>query len=94
MAHIVTEPCIKCKYTDCVSVCPVDCFHEDALNLWIDPDVCIDCGACVPECPVQAIFPQDDVPEKWKNYIALNKEKASGLPVINQKKEPLGPPKT
>ena len=92
MSHIVTEPCIKCKYTDCVTVCPVDCFHEDAENLVIDPDVCIDCGACIPECPVQAIYALEDVPEKWKSYIALNKEKAPTLPVINQKKTPLGPP--
>ena len=92
MAHIVTEPCVKCRYTDCVSVCPVDCFHEDAEMLVIDPDVCIDCGACIPECPVQAIYAQEDVPEKWKSYVDLNKTKASTLPMINQKKTPLGPP--
>jgi ferredoxin len=89
MTHIVTEPCVKCKYTDCVSVCPVDCFHEDAEMLVIDAEVCIDCGACIPECPVQAIYTEEDVPEKWKSYIQLNIEKAPTLPVITEKKEPL-----
>jgi ferredoxin len=89
MAYIVTEPCIKKKYTDCVVVCPVDCFHEDAEMLVIDPEVCIDCGACIPACPVQAIFVEDDVPEKWKGYIKLNAERALLLPVITKKKEPL-----
>ena len=94
MAHIVTEPCIKCRYTDCVAVCPVDCFHEDAEMLVIDPDVCIDCGACIPECPVQAIYAESDVPEKWKSFTQLNKEKAAGLPSITEKKTPLAPPKS
>lgn len=89
MPHIVAEPCVKCRYTDCVTVCPVDCFHEDAEMLVIDPEVCIDCGACVPECPVQAIFPVEDLPEKWQSYTALNAEKAPNLPVITEKKEPL-----
>lgn len=89
MSHVVCEPCVKCKYTDCVTVCPVDCFHEDAEMLVIDPDVCIDCGACIPECPVQAIFVDEDVPEKWKNYVELNKAKAAKLPVLTEKKEPL-----
>ena len=89
MAHVVTESCINKKYTDCVVVCPVDCFHEDKEMLVIDPDVCIDCGACIPVCPVQAIFVDADVPEKWKGYIKLNAEKAPQLPVITQKKKPL-----
>jgi len=89
MAHIVAEPCVKCKYTDCVTVCPVDCFHEDEEMLVIDPEVCIDCGACIPECPVQAIYVEEDVPEQWKDYIAMNAEKAADLPVITEKKEPL-----
>ena len=89
MAHVVCEPCVKCRYTDCVTVCPVDCFHLDNEMLVIDPEVCIDCGACIPECPVQAIYTEEDVPEKWKSYVALNKSKASGLPVINERKEPL-----
>ena len=89
MPHVVTEPCLKCKYTDCVTVCPVESFREDAEMLYIDPEVCIDCGACVPECPVQAIYPAEDVPAKWKHYIQLNAEKAPFLPVITEKKEPL-----
>ena len=89
MSHIVTQPCIKCKYTDCVTVCPVDCFHEDAEMLVIDPEVCIDCGACIPECPVQAIFTEEDVPENMKQFIAQNKERSKQLPVITEKKEPL-----
>lgn len=89
MTHVVTQPCIKCKYTDCVTVCPVDCFHEDAEMLVIDPEVCIDCGACIPECPVQAIFAEADVPEASKSFTKLNAEKAKVLPVITEKKEPL-----
>lgn len=89
MAHIVCEPCVKCRYTDCVTVCPVDCFHEDNEMLVIDPEVCIDCGACIPECPVQAIYVEDDVPEKWKSYVALNKAKSKDLPVLTEKREPL-----
>ena len=89
MAYVVTEPCIKCKYTDCVEVCPVDCFHEDELMLVIDPEECIDCAACIPTCPVDAIFWEEEVPEKWQDYIKLNAEKAKELPVIDQKKEPL-----
>ena len=70
-------------------MCPVDCFHEDQEMLVIDPEVCIDCGACIPECPVQAIYAESDVPEKWKSFTALNKEKAKALPVITEKKTPL-----
>ena len=89
MSHVVTEPCIKCKYTDCVAVCPVDCFHEGANSLVIDPDECIDCGACVDECPVHAIYPEEDVPAKWSDYVGLNKEYAGQWPVINAKQDPL-----
>lgn len=89
MAHIVAEPCIKCKYTDCVAVCPVDCFHEGVNFLVIDPDVCIDCGLCVPECPTQAIFPQEDLPEKWNAYIEINARYTPEWPVIDEQKEPL-----
>ena len=74
MAYVVAEPCIKCKYTDCVEVCPVDCFYEGPNFLVIHPEECIDCGACVPECPVAAIFEESDVPEQWKDYIAKNAE--------------------
>ena len=72
MAYIVGEKCIKCKYTDCVDVCPVECFYEHEMMLGIDPEECIDCGACVPECPVEAIFPEDEVPEQWQEYIDIN----------------------
>ncbi len=89
MPHIVTEPCVGCKNTVCVTVCPVDCFREDARMLVIDPDECIDCGACVPECPVEAIYPLEDVPEKWEHYIKLNADKAIDLPVITEQQEPL-----
>lgn len=91
MAYIVTEPCLNCKYTDCVEVCPVDCFHEGENILYIDPEECIDCGACVPECPVEAIYEESEVPEKWEGYIQENADKAPDLPVITQSKEPLAP---
>jgi len=70
-------------------VCPVEAFREDKDRLVIDPEVCIDCGACASECPVQAIYPEGDVPAQWAQYVALNKEKAPNLPMINTKKEPL-----
>ena len=89
MAYVVAEPCIKCKFTDCVAVCPVDCFHEGENFLVIDPEECIDCGACVPECPVEAIFEEDDVPAKWADYIELNATLATGWPVITDSKDPL-----
>ena len=76
MAYVVTESCIKCKYTDCVDVCPVDCFREGPNMLVIDPDECIDCTLCVPECPVEAIFADDDVSPDQKGFIALNAELA------------------
>ena len=89
MAFVVAEPCINCKYTDCVDVCPVDCFHEGKNFLVIDPDECIDCGACEPECPTSAIFAEDDLPEKWSNYKDLNAQYASDWPVISEKRDPL-----
>jgi ferredoxin len=89
MAHVVAEPCIKCKFTDCVAVCPVDCFHEGVNMLLIDPEECIDCGACVDECPVHAIFPEEDLPEKWREFTQINAEYASKFPVINATKDPL-----
>ena len=82
MAHIIAQPCIDTKDTACVAVCPVDCIHptKDEADfgkeplLYIDPDTCIDCGLCVDECPVKAIFPQDDLPEEWTSFIERNKE--------------------
>ena len=87
MTYVVTESCIKCKYTDCVDVCPVDCFHEGPNMLVIDPDECIDCTLCVAECPVEAIFAEDDVPTDQRDYTALNAELAKAWPVITEKKD-------
>jgi ferredoxin len=89
MTHVVAEPCFACKYTDCVVVCPVECFYEGDKMLYIHPDECIDCEACVPECPVEAIFHEDNLPAEWKDFTALNAEMAPQLPVITEKKEPL-----
>jgi ferredoxin len=89
MAYIVTESCIKCKYTDCVDVCPVDCFREGPNMLVIDPDECIDCTLCVPECPVEAIFAEDDVPDAQQEFIAKNRELAAQWkPIIERKPAP------
>src|SRR5208282_631741 len=74
MTYVVTESCIRCKYTDCVDVCPVDCFREGPNFLVIDPDECIDCTLCVAECPVEAIFAEDDVPADQQSFKALNAE--------------------
>ncbi|NOX92705.1 MAG: ferredoxin family protein, partial [Gammaproteobacteria bacterium] len=74
MTYVVTENCIKCKYTDCVEVCPVDCFHEGPNFLVIDPKECIDCTLCEPECPINAIYSVDDLPEDQEQFIALNAE--------------------
>jgi ferredoxin len=89
MAYVVTESCVKCKFTDCVAVCPVDCFYEGENMLVISPDECIDCGACEPECPVNAIYEEDDVPEQYKDYIELNARLAGEWPVITQQQPPL-----
>jgi len=89
MTYVVTESCIKCKYTDCVDVCPVDCFHEGPNFLVIDPDECIDCTLCVAECPAEAIFAEDDVPAAQQEFIALNAELAKQWPVILERKDPL-----
>lgn len=89
MTFVVTEECIKCKYTDCVEVCPVDCFHEGPNFLVIDPDECIDCTLCEPECPIEAIHAEDDVPDEQQQYIQLNAELAKIWPVITEKKDAL-----
>ena len=88
MTYVVTESCIKCKYTDCVDVCPVDCFREGPNFLVIDPDECIDCTLCVAECPVEAIYAEDDVPSDQKQYLAINAELAKTWPAIIEKKAP------
>lgn len=84
MTHVVTDNCIKCKYTDCVEVCPVDCFHEGPNFLAIDPDECIDCTLCIPECPADAIFPDDEVPDDQQHFFAINAELAAAWPVIDE----------
>jgi ferredoxin len=86
MAFVVTETCIKCKYMDCVEVCPVDCFHEGPNFLVIDPDECIDCTLCEPECPVEAIFSEEEIPDGQESFLKLNAELAKKWPVISEKK--------
>lgn len=86
MAFVVVDNCIRCKYTDCVEVCPVDCFREGPNMLVIDPDECIDCNLCVPECPVDAIYAEDDLPEDKKDFLALNKRLAKDWPMITSMK--------
>src|SRR4026207_197456 len=88
MAFVVTESCIKCKYTDCVEVCPVDCFHEGPNCLVIDPEECIDCTLCEPECPVEAIFSEEELPAGQEQFRQLNAELAKDWPVITEKKAP------
>lgn len=87
MAFVVTENCIKCKYTDCVEVCPVDCFHEGPNFLVIDPEECIDCSLCEPECPIDAILSEDDLDDEQKKFLALNEELSQKWPVITVKKD-------
>jgi len=89
MTFVVLENCIRCKYTDCVDVCPVDCFHEGPNFLVIDPDECIDCALCEPECPAEAILPEDNLSKEQQKYLELNAELAKEWPVISEKKEPL-----
>ena len=87
MTYVVTENCIKCKYMDCVEVCPVDCFHEGPNFLVIDPDECIDCTLCEPECPVEAIFSEEELPPGQEEFIQINAELAKKWPVITEKGE-------
>lgn len=89
MTYVVTENCIQCKFTDCVDVCPVDCFVEGPNFLAINPDECIDCTLCVAECPAEAIFAEDDVPADQQEYIALNARLATIWPVITSRKPAL-----
>lgn len=85
MAYVVLENCIQCKYTDCVEVCPVDCFHQGPNMLVIDPDECIDCALCVPECPADAIVAEDEVPDDQLALVQLNAELSVAWPVIDQR---------
>lgn len=88
MTFVITESCIKCKYTDCVEVCPVDCFKEGPNFLVIDPDECIDCGLCEPECPVKAIYSEDDLPLGQESFRQLNQELSKKWPAITHRKDP------
>lgn len=89
MTHVVTDNCDGCRYTECVAVCPVECFHAAPERLYIDPAVCIDCGACVHACPVRAIFDSVDLTAAQRHWLALNREQSSALPVMRGKAEPL-----
>ncbi len=89
MTFVVSDSCIKCKHTDCVEVCPVDCFYEGPNFLVIHPDECIDCALCEPECPVDAIFSEDELPEDEQEYLTLNAELCQSWPNITEKKDPL-----
>tara|TARA_R110001592_G_scaffold52511_8_gene160686 strand:- start:1941 stop:2336 length:396 start_codon:yes stop_codon:yes gene_type:complete len=88
MTFVVTDNCIKCKYTDCVEVCPVDCFYEGPNFLVIDPDECIDCALCEPECPANAIFSEDELPADQVKYIEVNAELCQTWPNITEQKDP------
>ena len=88
MTFVVLEDCIKCKYTDCVDVCPVECFHEGENFLVINPVECIDCALCVPECPIDAIVPEQDVPEDQQAFLQINAELSERWPVIPRRKDP------
>ena len=88
MTFVVTENCIKCKYMDCVEVCPVDCFHAGPNFLVIDPDECIDCTLCEPECPAEAIYSEEELPAGQEQFTALNKELAKQWPVITERGTP------
>ena len=89
MTYVVTESCIKCKYTDCVEVCPVDCFYEGPEFLVIHPDECIDCGLCEPECPIDAIFADDELPKDQIEFIEINAKLADVYENITEAAEPL-----
>jgi len=89
MPHIVTDRCQLCRFTECVTVCPVACFHGDAQMLYVDNVACIDCSACVSACPVHAIYEQSDLPEDKRGWIEINAQRAAELPVVSDKQAPL-----
>ena len=89
MPHIVTDNCQHCRFIECVAHCPVACFHSDDERLYIDPDVCVDCGACIPVCPVHAIYEVVDMPDDKIPWIAINAQRSRALSIINDKQDPL-----
>jgi ferredoxin len=89
MTFVVTDNCKGCRFTDCVAVCPVECFHGDDEMLYIDPEECIDCGACVPECPVEAIYDEAQLPDDKSEWLQVNADRAKDLPVVAEKGDPL-----
>ena len=89
MPHVVTDNCERCRYTECVDVCPVDCFHADEQRLYIDPDVCIDCGACIPACPVRAIADSIDLPPEQLHWVERNAQASARLPLILERQPAL-----
>lgn len=90
MAYVVCEPCINCKYTECVTVCPTDSFHEGQNMLVIDPDKCIDCGACAAACPTEAIVQDSEVPDRWREFVELNARLAPQWPNLTYQKTCIG----
>src|SRR4030095_8037560 len=93
MTYVVVEGCVDCKYTDCAAVCPVEAFHEAPDILYINADTCIDCDACVPECPVEAIYADHTLPEQWADWLQKKMEEAPSCPIIGQKQPALHGPK-
>jgi ferredoxin len=89
MTYIVTEHCLKCKYTDCAEVCPVEAFHEGPEMLYINPSTCIDCNLCVAECPVEAIYSEEELPKKYENWTKINADECEKYPTIAEKKAAL-----
>lgn len=89
MAVVVTDKCRDCRFTECVTVCPVSCFHGDDRMLYIDPGNCIQCQACIPVCPAQAIFDEADLPPEYADWVAINAERAVLLPLVEEKQAPL-----
>ncbi len=94
MTYVVTQHCVDCKYTDCMAVCPVDAFHLGSRMVYINPDTCVNCDACVPACPVEAIFSEETLPDKYREYLVINAEGAKKYPVSNEKVDPLPSAKT
>ena|SRR5882724_1439791 len=89
MTVVVTDNCNACRFTECVTVCPVSCFHGDDSMLYVDPDTCVDCGACVPVCPVQAIYFEHDLPADKAHWLELNRTRSGSLPVVDERGTPL-----